>query len=160
MWVWSGGSSVSEVHLSLGNSMEFSWDHFVKSMQWCTAELVWVQRNSVSIWEKPVWISQLGECWARTAQFNQPARVQKELERVSLFSSKLWGENYIWWINVTFASKYSKGNFVSLKIGKVGITDSNFASLIHLPSDLQTLILGTDIFHNMIVSLDSFRKLH
>jgi hypothetical protein len=26
--------------------------------------------------------------WARTAELNQPARVQKELEKVSLFSSK------------------------------------------------------------------------
>ena len=47
------------------------------------------QRNSVRRWEKPVWISELGkEFWDRTAELNQPARVQKELEKVSFFSSK------------------------------------------------------------------------
>jgi hypothetical protein len=32
---------------------------------------------------------------ARTAEMNQPARVQKELERVSLFSSKSEAENIL-----------------------------------------------------------------
>lgn len=47
------------------------------------------QNNLVTSSKKPVWISQLGEeFWTRTAELNQEVRVQKEMKRVSLFSSK------------------------------------------------------------------------
>lgn len=47
------------------------------------------ERLSQGLRERPNWISRLGEEFeARIAELNQPVRGEKELERVSLFSSK------------------------------------------------------------------------
>jgi hypothetical protein len=67
-------------------------------------QLVWGQEEQFS--EKPRETRLNPSAWrgvqARTAEMNQPSRIQNELERVNFFSSKplrqqlLWGNNYIW----------------------------------------------------------------
>jgi hypothetical protein len=54
------------------------------------SELVWGQAEKFSekLREVRLNLSAWRVVWARTAELNQPARVQKELERTSLFSSK------------------------------------------------------------------------